>query len=245
METELVEGAAAMSDMGPGLRPAQLLDLAVTLLSTLSDLHEAGVAHGNLSADHVLVRGDDRIVLCSFGSAGTVDDDSARHDTKCAALIIAGMLSRATRFPEAEPATADLHRVTSTAVEGRRSLDRYLEDVVSIQARALAAIATRPVRGRSAGTPPTPARLPTNHTASALDATRTWRRAPSTVVVAPETPTTSPVIAVMTLTALLVVTWMITRATLGLPLVPSFISNPEIRTHVSALEQHPSPTSWP
>ena len=37
------------------------------LTATVADLHESGLSHGNLRADHVLIDAEQRPILCGFG----------------------------------------------------------------------------------------------------------------------------------------------------------------------------------
>lgn len=68
----------------PPLGATRLASIGAAVAATLADLHEMGVVHGNLSADHILVTGDGRVVLCGFAdgapSRSPVGRTGGHHD---------------------------------------------------------------------------------------------------------------------------------------------------------------------
>ncbi len=103
------------------LRAPSAVEVAVHLAAvaaTIADLHDRGVVHGRVTADHVVLDGDGRPVLCGFGEASTAAD---------------------TRHPRTED-VAGLGRLLGALLErspGTRRPDRGTRD----QRRALAALA--------------------------------------------------------------------------------------------------------
>lgn len=71
--TELIvaySGAQTLATAEPPLE--QLARLLASLCSVVSDLHEMGVAHNRIEADHVIIADAGHVCLCSFGSACSV-----------------------------------------------------------------------------------------------------------------------------------------------------------------------------
>ena len=66
--TAPVDGPS-LAAFGP-LAAEELAGLTAALASTLADLHDLGIVHGSVDADHVLVGDDGRPVLCGFDKAG-------------------------------------------------------------------------------------------------------------------------------------------------------------------------------
>lgn len=76
--TERPDGSVAVTTVHAGV-VVDRADAAVlaAVASTLADLHERGLAHGRVAAEHVLVGPDGRPVLCGFagpGDASPADD---------------------------------------------------------------------------------------------------------------------------------------------------------------------------
>lgn len=66
------------------------------LTATIADLHESGLAHGDLRADHVLLDRDQRPILCGFADAGPATSERVNADR----LALASMLrDEASRHP--------------------------------------------------------------------------------------------------------------------------------------------------
>lgn len=70
---------------GPSLDHAGALDMeevagvVASVAATLADLHDLGLAHGAVTAGHVIIGPHGHTVLCGFGSAGRVGEGSARR----------------------------------------------------------------------------------------------------------------------------------------------------------------------
>jgi serine/threonine protein kinase len=75
LELAFVSGSSLADH--PPLTIAQLGRVASRVATTLADLHERGVRHGDICAEHILVDHSERTVLCGFGNAGLADDDAA------------------------------------------------------------------------------------------------------------------------------------------------------------------------
>jgi hypothetical protein len=66
-------------------------DIALAVATTLADLHEIGVVHGAITADHVLVDRSGDPVLCGFGQARTgalLDGPEAAADVAALAAVL-------------------------------------------------------------------------------------------------------------------------------------------------------------
>ncbi|MGH9057286.1 MAG: hypothetical protein ACRDYY_15710, partial [Acidimicrobiales bacterium] len=93
--TALVLGrvlGAGLEDLGP--QPQEVVaGIGASLATIVADLHDIGVAHGALSAGHVLLDADGRPVLCSFGAAvqpASVPD--CREDVRALAVLLLGIM---------------------------------------------------------------------------------------------------------------------------------------------------------
>ncbi len=82
-------GGPPLARLGP-LDPAVLSGIGAAAATILADLHDIGIAHGDPSAEHVLVDAEGRPVLCSFGLAGAATAEATRQDVR----VLAGALSR-------------------------------------------------------------------------------------------------------------------------------------------------------
>ncbi|MEM9520246.1 MAG: hypothetical protein AAGA37_13060 [Actinomycetota bacterium] len=58
------------------------------LTSTVADLHDAGLAHGDLRTDHVLVDADHRPILCGFAQAGPATPERMQADRTALATML-------------------------------------------------------------------------------------------------------------------------------------------------------------
>ena len=61
------------------LSPGQLAGIFSALSTVIDDLHRVGIVHGNLTLEHVIVSGQGRPIVCSFGRA-------SRHDITAASV---------------------------------------------------------------------------------------------------------------------------------------------------------------
>jgi hypothetical protein len=73
------------------LGPDEVAGLGAAVATVLADLGDLGIGHGNLRAEHILLDGTGRPVLCSFGSAGEGD---AANDVEALRLLLADRLPR-------------------------------------------------------------------------------------------------------------------------------------------------------
>lgn len=66
-------------DVGPPLKSAdEIMGAMAQLADGVAALHEAGLRHGDVKPDNVLVRDDGRVILVDFGLARRVDDVAAK-----------------------------------------------------------------------------------------------------------------------------------------------------------------------
>lgn len=79
-ELHLAHGGRPVSAL-PAPSPEQVAGIVAAAASTVADLHVAGIVHGHLSADHVLLGGEGRVRLCGLGpdaaGASAADDVAA------------------------------------------------------------------------------------------------------------------------------------------------------------------------
>jgi hypothetical protein len=97
--------SATAADL-PHLPVRELAGLVAAVADTVADLHGIGIVHGALRAEHVLVAGDGRPVLCGFGDARVAGPggDPPRPSTDVAALgALIDALLGATDPPDATP----------------------------------------------------------------------------------------------------------------------------------------------
>ncbi len=66
-------GARTAADLPRPLEPDRAAGLVLAVAATVSDLHQAGIVHGNLDPTHVLLDPFGRPVLCGFGDAERLD----------------------------------------------------------------------------------------------------------------------------------------------------------------------------
>ena len=74
---ELAVVAGTSLEDHPPLEVIRLMKVLTATFRTVSDLHELGIHHGDLCAEHMLIDRRDRVVLCGFGNAGEISDDGA------------------------------------------------------------------------------------------------------------------------------------------------------------------------
>lgn len=144
--TAPVEGDT-LATLGP-LAPEEVAGVVAALASTLADLHDLGIVHGSVDADHVIVAADGRPLLCGFergGRCGEVPPGAV--DELDPATDVAGIGHLLRRFAmgvEARP----LRRLADAATSD--------DPVVRPAARALAAELAAAVPGSRLPVRPSP-----------------------------------------------------------------------------------------
>lgn len=106
----LVDGEPLSAKTGPG---EELESVAAAAAATLADLHDIGVVHGSITAEHILIDRHGQPVFCSFGGGGV----GAGPDTP-AAFADAAALART--LAAASDATAG-RTILSAAAEAGHS----------------------------------------------------------------------------------------------------------------------------
>lgn len=103
----------------------ELTRIALAAATTLADLHDLGVAHRGLSAEHLLIDRGGQPVLCSFGRAqvGEVERDAAMADVRGLAGVVAAdrvmaAAAQAGRWPS--PARGFAIRLAATRAQPQR-----------------------------------------------------------------------------------------------------------------------------
>jgi serine/threonine protein kinase len=89
-----VEGGT-LADRGR-LAPTEVAALGAAIATTLADLHDLGVVHGQVAASHVLLEPDGRPVLCGFGRGrwpGQPDGPSPADDVAALGKMLTSQLS--------------------------------------------------------------------------------------------------------------------------------------------------------
>lgn len=185
-------GASTLADH----RPSDLAGVAgmgAAVADTLADLHELGLAHGALQADHVVLGARRRPVLCSF-SAASFGEDRGVDDVIALGQLVSEMLQG----------------VPQSRLGADRRVRTSIADAAS--AAASGASTARVLAGRLAAVPgaridddETPVSGGPDPDAAELGGTRTWRHR----LVQPDHVTPSPsrrtVVAAGVLLALVVV----------------------------------------
>ncbi|MDZ7676998.1 MAG: hypothetical protein U5K29_00410 [Acidimicrobiales bacterium] len=86
-------GSRTLATVGP-LSVARAAGIVAALAATVADLHELGVSHGRISADHILIGGDGRPVLCGFGGATLdADDHACSEDVAAMGVLLQEILA--------------------------------------------------------------------------------------------------------------------------------------------------------
>lgn len=145
-------GTRSLADVGP-LPPARVAALGAALSETVADLHDLGVAHRRITADHVLLDADGRPVLCGFGDAleGPVARPGAPDDVADLGRLVRGLLDGG-----AEGGTGRREETARRAVAAVVDAATVADDARRPTARALAErLARAAVDARGAPTPPT------------------------------------------------------------------------------------------
>ena len=86
-------GSATLAQHSPA-SAATIAWLGAGIASTLADLHAAGLAHTRLGADHVVLDGTGRTVLCSLGRAREVTASTVRTDLDDLLALLADLVER-------------------------------------------------------------------------------------------------------------------------------------------------------
>lgn len=98
----------------PPRTPLDALRFTAALARTIADLHQLGIAHRLLRADHVLSTVDGRPVLSEFGDAtANADDDDRRADAEALRDLVGLIASATTPAPRDSRATAALRSIAA------------------------------------------------------------------------------------------------------------------------------------
>ena len=98
----------------PPRTPVDALRFTAALARTLADLHEIGLAHRLLRADHVLSTVDGRPVLSEFGDAtANADDDDRRLDAEALRDLVGLIASATTPGPRGSRAAGALRALAA------------------------------------------------------------------------------------------------------------------------------------
>ncbi|MBW3574436.1 MAG: hypothetical protein KY450_06145 [Actinobacteria bacterium] len=167
--TAFVGGATLAERLRRPLDAALALQLATSLAATVADLHDRGIAHRRLSADHVLVVGD-TAVLCGFAEAVLVSESDAG--------VLSGDVAAVARLvDELAAASAGRGADILRQVAGR-ALGASAEGGPSMRGMARMLQAS----GTAAGSPTAPRRAGNRALLPRAARTRTGRRFPPAVL---------------------------------------------------------------
>ncbi len=147
--------------------PKRLASLGASLATTVADLHDRGVAHGRVTADHVLLDGLGRVVLVGFADATRGEAEPPADDVAGIGEILANKLPDDASPPRLRPIGADRDTIDRLRAVVERATDPAPSHRPSARALAslLAEIAGEPTsRGpirlpRPLTTPAPPARV--------------------------------------------------------------------------------------
>ena len=167
--TAFVGGATLAERLRRPLDAALALQLATSVAATVADLHDRGIAHRRLSADHVLVVGD-TAVLCGFAEAVLVSEGDAG--------VLSGDVAAVARLvDELAAASAGRGADILRQVAGR-ALGASAEGGPSMRGMASMLQAS----GTAAGSPTAPRRAGSRTLLPRAARTRTGRRFPPAVL---------------------------------------------------------------
>lgn len=227
LETKFVESARSVADLGVGLDLRAALGVAISLTSVLQDLHEWGVSHGNLTADHVLVEPSGGVVLCSLGSSQPITPEATSADLGSAADLLLGLWSRLADPTDGHEVRAKSrwHRVIAHAKAGDAAagdLAAAMVDILGVlhgapaSAEADSTDSPPPIVGALSIVPPA---LRTRREIPKLEGTRTWHKRVETPE-EPERPRARALLALALVVACTSASWIGTRIIVDLPLLP-------------------------
>lgn len=125
-ELRLVRVSGHSLDQHPPFAGPELIRLLGSVARTVADLHRAGIRHGNLRSDHVLVDDRGRSVLCGFGDAGRDGEPEAPSEEADLAAFGRLALGEAHRSIDAGMGgTTQLQRITQLAERAARGGDGW------------------------------------------------------------------------------------------------------------------------
>ncbi len=164
-------GSLTLADYSPSDAGA-LAGVLAGVAAILGDLHRAGVSHGGLAPDHVIVSRTRHPVLCSFGRSGGADAAEIALDLEALASMIDDVVRRARRMPGragAVRAQRQRRRLRAAAAACRRGgpAEAVAALLVAVPGAGLA-----PPAEPSVGSDGEPA--PRAVVTEAPDGTRTW-----------------------------------------------------------------------
>lgn len=112
LHTAFVGGGTLAEQLG-ALEAAKGAMVAAALATTLADLHDRGIAHRRVTADHVLMTDADRVRLCGLADAAVISEAGA-CDTEAAAADIEAVATLV-REIAGSPAGADTTALRAVA----------------------------------------------------------------------------------------------------------------------------------
>ena len=123
-------GSRTLATVG-AVTPARIAAVMASLSATVADLHRLGIVHGRIAADHVVVAGDGRPILCGFSQAHLTcsdDDPNGPHSAPADVAALGDLLHHLLgelSDPHARPAS----RWTRRSADGlRRALHRLADE---------------------------------------------------------------------------------------------------------------------
>ncbi|MGI8751624.1 MAG: hypothetical protein ACR2MN_04825 [Acidimicrobiales bacterium] len=119
------------------LTASEVAGLGAALATTVADLHDAGITHGRLGGDHILVDASGRPVLCGFSEAAATTCGPVPALTADVVALCGTLAAMLGAVPGAPPGAGDpsvvmarlLKQLTARSVTGgRRGSARQLAD---------------------------------------------------------------------------------------------------------------------
>ena len=113
--TAFVGGGTLRERLDSGADGGSAMRVVATVAATLADLHDRGVSHGRLTADHILVDAEGRAVLCGLAEAALSSDPGGTTPTAAADVAALGGLLHEVAASGAGPYGVELRRLGDRA----------------------------------------------------------------------------------------------------------------------------------
>lgn len=116
LTTAFVGGGTLREHMGDRCDLRLAARASAVVAATLADLHDRGIAHGRVSADHILMGAGGRVVVCGWAEATVATEPGARAPQAHADVAALGTLLRELAEGRTTPEADALRRVGDRAL---------------------------------------------------------------------------------------------------------------------------------